>query len=426
MGQLGESSQGNQGPSKSGDNALQRTVSRSSNAGAGGSKPPQSPSASSGNFNRDRRGSLAQNRMGAAEGTDVGIETIEQMLQRSAQSSSKQGAGFVADGHNGFFSLPLPEKDMAEESNPLFTPEAVAAARRSSGGKIPDSSSDISPGETIGRTSALPIPQQQQPQASSSKSPDKPAPEAEEKPTVSSTDTRDGPVKQPKPRSANTADKLDIMANSTDPDATHDVQEAEHGATYLQGDNAPDDELIRPIDLGGIIRLSQAGSLGSVGDSSAKSRNSKGSKDSTSLSAQLRGVASQSSAASQQTKSNVQNYLAGQANTINHPDPNAPTPSPAPSGDDDEDDERPSYSRNDGDWSSEASMSVRDSSEMATASGEDLDVEDVTNGSIDEPIVTFRFEHVSTEDGHHVVVGREGQLQKCEDEVRCLPKLLTR
>jgi hypothetical protein len=34
----------------------------------------------------------------------------------------------------------------------------------------------------------------------------------------------------------------------------------------------------------------------------------------------------------------------------------------------------------------------------------------------DGPIVTFRFEHVTTEDGHHVVAGREGKLQKCEDE----------
>ena len=36
-----------------------------------------------------------------------------------------------------------------------------------------------------------------------------------------------------------------------------------------------------------------------------------------------------------------------------------------------------------------------------------------------EPIVTFRFQHVELGDqGHHVVVGREGKLEKCEDEVR--------
>lgn len=33
------------------------------------------------------------------------------------------------------------------------------------------------------------------------------------------------------------------------------------------------------------------------------------------------------------------------------------------------------------------------------------------------PIVSFRFEHVQNADGHHVVVGREGKLLRCEDEV---------
>ncbi|KZT19961.1 hypothetical protein NEOLEDRAFT_1076573 [Neolentinus lepideus HHB14362 ss-1] len=40
------------------------------------------------------------------------------------------------------------------------------------------------------------------------------------------------------------------------------------------------------------------------------------------------------------------------------------------------------------------------------------------NGSSNqqEPLVTFRFEHRQDDDGYHVVVGREGQLIKCEDE----------
>lgn len=38
--------------------------------------------------------------------------------------------------------------------------------------------------------------------------------------------------------------------------------------------------------------------------------------------------------------------------------------------------------------------------------------------SSDEPLVTFRFEHREDGDGHHVVVGREGKLSRCEDEVR--------
>lgn len=38
--------------------------------------------------------------------------------------------------------------------------------------------------------------------------------------------------------------------------------------------------------------------------------------------------------------------------------------------------------------------------------------------SSDEPLVTFRFEHREDGDGHHVVIGREGKLSRCEDEVR--------
>jgi hypothetical protein len=36
----------------------------------------------------------------------------------------------------------------------------------------------------------------------------------------------------------------------------------------------------------------------------------------------------------------------------------------------------------------------------------------------DDPLVTFRFEHREDSDGHHVVIGREGNLSRCEDEVR--------
>ncbi|KZS90438.1 hypothetical protein SISNIDRAFT_415403 [Sistotremastrum niveocremeum HHB9708] len=33
-----------------------------------------------------------------------------------------------------------------------------------------------------------------------------------------------------------------------------------------------------------------------------------------------------------------------------------------------------------------------------------------------DPVVSFRFEHVQNADGHHVIVGREGKLLRCEDE----------
>ncbi|KAG6844516.1 hypothetical protein H0H87_006277 [Tephrocybe sp. NHM501043] len=38
-----------------------------------------------------------------------------------------------------------------------------------------------------------------------------------------------------------------------------------------------------------------------------------------------------------------------------------------------------------------------------------------------EQHVSFRFEHMEDENGNHVIVGREGMLQKCEDEPICTP-----
>jgi hypothetical protein len=46
--------------------------------------------------------------------------------------------------------------------------------------------------------------------------------------------------------------------------------------------------------------------------------------------------------------------------------------------------------------------------------------------SSDEPLVTFRFEHREDGDGHHVVVGREGKLSRCEDEVSTILYILPR
>lgn len=426
---MNDPNQPNQTLTKADGNQLQRTQSRSStNAAASGSKPLQSAAPAAASSNRDRRASLAQSRMRSTENVnnnDIGIETIEQMLQRSAKSETlKHGKSYSNDdGHNGFFSLPLPDTDGSE--NPMFSPGALAAARRSSDGKEnTKTDNDISPGETVGRTTNAEKGQDSQ-EKSRETTPvvinyrHVPGPVADPtaKPAMPVVETRDGNIKQPKPRSANKADKLDLLANSTDPDENHDVQAPAHAATYLEGDSAPGEGgLICPIDIGGIVRLSQAGSMGS-GASSSKSRNSKAS---ASLSAALKNVPVSQSYA--QNKANVQNYLAGQANTINHPDPNAPTPSPAQNADMDEEEAERYTPEGEADWgTSDTSLSVRDSSDAATgscaANSDNLDVEDVTEGSVDEPFVTFRFEHVSTEDGHHVVVGREGQLQKCEDEV---------
>lgn len=37
---------------------------------------------------------------------------------------------------------------------------------------------------------------------------------------------------------------------------------------------------------------------------------------------------------------------------------------------------------------------------------------------VEEPLITFRFEHREDDNGHHVVIGREGKLSRCEVEIR--------
>ena len=41
----------------------------------------------------------------------------------------------------------------------------------------------------------------------------------------------------------------------------------------------------------------------------------------------------------------------------------------------------------------------------------------------DEPLVTFQFEHREDGDGYHIIIGREGQLSRCEDEVRTILRI---
>lgn len=53
-----------------------------------------------------------------------------------------------------------------------------------------------------------------------------------------------------------------------------------------------------------------------------------------------------------------------------------------------------------------------------TGSGSRLDSALATSSDLDspEPVVTFRFQHVQRDDGHHVITGREGAIVRCEDE----------
>lgn len=184
-------------------------------------------------------------------------------------------------------------------------------------------------------------------------------------------------------------------------------------------------------DFSGIVRLTEAGSLvGSdlVGRGSQGSNlgsNSASGPTGMRLAQQQRQIAKNSS----DTRDSVRSFIQQQAHTVNLSDPNAHTSSsPAPNETEQAKSlELAGLGRDEGlgikvgqgegqegqDWgASEASVSVKDSSEVVTASGEGRDSID-DNGT---PIVTFRFEHAHTNDGHHVVVGREGKLQRCEDE----------
>lgn len=146
------------------------------------------------------------------------------------------------------------------------------------------------------------------------------------------------------------------------------------------------------------------------------------------------------------TQSSVQNFVNDQSHTENMADPNAPTPMQAASTAKEQASEmvipdtppsRPpsnnaqhrSNVQSDGNRSSNqtgsstASAQANDSSEAASASElededeyEDEEDEDIETSEDEEPIVTFRFEHTQNTDGHHVVVGREGILRRCEDE----------
>ncbi|KAJ9107618.1 hypothetical protein QFC21_001077 [Naganishia friedmannii] len=131
----------------------------------------------------------------------------------------------------------------------------------------------------------------------------------------------------------------------------------------------------------------------------------------------------------------VRNFVTSQAQTVNMLDPNASTPF-LRDGEDEEEDYTitsgqgssrtpidaedgfgvgsPSRRINSDDDSGDVAATNPTSSNLGTLQTESQS--QVSTDITDEPVMTVRFEHVTTEDGHHVVVGREGKLEKCEDE----------
>lgn len=139
------------------------------------------------------------------------------------------------------------------------------------------------------------------------------------------------------------------------------------------------------------------------------------------------------------TQTSVLDFVESQSHTENMADPNAPTSKQAASTASQEAQEmqtdtpppRPSsssamrrpnvpldgYRSSKQTDSSAASAQAPDSSEAASASGAESTDDDYSEGTEEEdPVITLRFEHTQNTDGHHVVVGREGILRRCEDE----------
>lgn len=173
------------------------------------------------------------------------------------------------------------------------------------------------------------------------------------------------------------------------------------------------------VDMAGITLLGQpSDGTSSYGDRTSSLR---GSKDGLHMA--MKGGKKQNKAQASSMpdyKSSVQRFVDGQASTTNMTDPNAPSPSPRPkSSTSTSASASSSFSNN---ASSTLSQDEEDNMGMSAKSEEIGRSHSQLSGSqsetgTDEPVMTVRFEHVTTEDGHHVVTGREGQLEKCEDEV---------
>ncbi|SCO86979.1 related to phytochrome [Fusarium oxysporum] len=73
-------------------------------------------------------------------------------------------------------------------------------------------------------------------------------------------------------------------------------------------------------------------------------------------------------------------------------------------------------STSDNETETEESGPMGHSAPAAAASGHEPDVSSAGQSSADVPLVTSRFTHVVTDDGHAVITGRDGVLQRCEDE----------
>jgi hypothetical protein len=170
---------------------------------------------------------------------------------------------------------------------------------------------------------------------------------------------------------------------------------------------------LRPFESGITLLGGRAGEDNASSSYGTRTSSLRGSKDA--LHSAMRGGKKQNQAQVSSVpdyQSSVQKFVDRQAEQVTLSDPNAPTPSPGP-GDPSNlsrDDNMTSTTDEDDNMSMDAESAQLEKSSQVQSESE------LTNPG-EEPLMTIRFEHVTTEDGHHVVTGREGQLEKCEDEV---------
>ncbi|WWD22241.1 hypothetical protein CI109_106732 [Kwoniella shandongensis] len=247
-------------------------------------------------------------------------------------------------------------------------------------------------------------------------------------------------LRQPKPQTA-AAGALDGLVTRSRSSAHSDSK------PNLELDEDGVQSLIN--DFSGIVRLGEAGSFEGTGtrDGSNRSTREKQSESSNSQfsgSGGPNGPTTAARLAQQQrtqkvgnARDTVRDFIEEQSHTVNLSDPNEPTPSPTPKDEDDEAEKPADLSALGPDAglriSTQAPKSesvadqppaedVRAPTPASATSSHAIVSDDGKDGStkpdddLEEPIVTFRFEHVATSDGHHVIAGREGQLKRCEDE----------
>ena len=394
----------------------------------------------------------------------AGLPTQPSSSRASPANASGNGhKTSTSDAPAGFFSVPLPGRN--ETSASPFFADVQADRRVSEGSGKPDANQEehrppLKEGDSHETVKDLPRASSTEPEMPTSPNetpkPNEPSTSAK-KPAVANYVNRPGPTpggtqtfSTRKPPLSNSAHQAVELQHPQPRPGYTSQRSNESGRSSQPVLEEGDDGMQLVHDFSGIVRLGEAGSMtqsggtrtgtgtgtmeGSGTGTGSKSR-AKRSKDGGD-SAQLLGAPTAAKLAQQNkqigkstatARDNVRDFVNDQAHTENMSDPNAPTPTPgetrdaSPSGRRGAADDVPGSYRTrtpkDGetaDWDdSQSSLSVRDSSEMATASGEDRSGDLSDN---DEPIVTMRFEHMNTEDGHHVVVGREGTLQRCEDE----------